>query len=578
MQPQSSPKDSSSSNPSPATTPQSIIPGTQTDQLDQGQAIIVQQTGPNTQQIHLVGAQPQPQQQQQPTTQQQQQQQPNVVLPITSSASPVQQPSVSQHQLIEVPGNSTTCTTNLVDANNENNPTTTSAPTTTRDIAISNASNITQTSTLSPQLHLTESQNINISASQTLDNTNKPNNNCSETNTNLTSSSNNLVTGSISDSSSNNSNSSVSNSEPQKGPNITVAANIANTFINISSNQSTVKASGSNQNVNVIAVSQQPLTTQHFMKTLTINTSRGNIFVPNVIATNLAGTSQFTVHHHQYGLHPNSSGPAPNVTVNPNGNFATNSNAMIRPHAYQATQFRPFLASNQPNPNVIQSPILAASLQTINKMATNQSKSIGKVTIIQTQTATPENQSPIRTVDESGRTTPNTPTRALTPQSAIDQQIRVLTPSEIMRTLPSLSTQDTTLQQQQQTIINTNSQINSPIINNSSSNLNNVKSQANIATVTNHSTISSNNNVVCSSTTTTTIVTTCTSTTTTVTTTTQNAQTINDKQITVRIDTKRKKIHVIFFFLKFFFLLHELNMIKNKRTILPCSLFFDHQF
>lgn len=551
MQPQSSPKDSSSSNPSPATTPQTIIPGTQTDQLDQSQAIIVQQTGPNAQQIHLVGAQTQPQQ---PTAQQQQ---PNVVLPISSSsASPVQQsPVVSQHQLIEVPGNSTTCTTNLVDANNGNNPTTTTALTTSRDIAISNASNITQTSTLSPQLHLTESQNINISASQTLDNTNKPNNNCSETNTNFNSSSNNLVTGSISDSSSNNSNSSVSNSEPQKGPNITVAANIANTFINISSNQSTGKPPGPNQNVNVIAVSQQPLTTQHFMKTLTINTSRGNIFVPNVIATNLAGTPQFTVHHHQYGLHPNSTGPAPNVTVNPNGNFATNSNAMIRPHAYQATQFRPFLASNQSNTNVIQSPILAASLQTINKIATNQSKSIGKVTIIQTQTATPENQSPVRTLDESGRTTPNTPTRALTPQSAVDQQIRVLTPSEIMRTLPSLSTQDTTLQQQQQTIINTNSQINSQNINNSSSNLNNViKSQANIATVTNHSTISSNNNVVCSSTSTTTIVTTCTSTTTTVT--TQNAQTINDKQITVRIDTKRKKIHVIFF-PKFFFFFFE---------------------
>lgn len=508
--------------------------------MDQGQTIIVQHSGPNAQQIHLVGAQPQPQQQNNA-----QQQQNNVVLPIVSSVSPVQQSvSVSQHQIIEVPGNSTTCTTNLVDANNGNNP----APSSD----ISNASKITQTSTLSPQLHtLTESQNIKTSASQMLDNTNKTNNNCSES-----------KPSSISESSSNNNSSS---SEPQKGPNITVAANIANTFINISSNQSTVKTPAPSQNVNVIAVSQQPLTTQHFMKTLTINTSRGNIFVPNVIATNLAGTPQFTVHHHQYGLHPNSSGPAPNVTVNPNGNFATNSNAMIRPHAYQATQFRPFLATTQANQtNVIQSPILAASLQTINKMATNQStKSIGKVTIIQTQAPqTPENtQSSLEESDRSTPNTPNTPTRALTPQSTVvDQQIRVLTPSEIMRTLPSLSTQDTTLQQQQQqqTIINTNSQINPPNINNSSSNLlSNVKSQANIATVTDHSTMSSVNNVVCSSTVT------------TVSTTPPIAQTINDKQITVRIDTKRKKIHVIFFPQIFFIYFFAIQIFYDDKI---CSM------
>lgn len=547
MQPQSSPKDSSSSNPSPATTPQTIIPGTQNDQLDQGQTIIVQHSGASGQQIHLVGAQQQPQQQQQPNVVQQQN---NIVLPVSSSASPVQPPpvSVSQHQIIEVPGNSTTPTTNIVDANNGNNP--------ASSLDISNASKITQTSTLSPKLHLTESQNIKISASQILDNTNNKttNNDCSET-----------KPSSISDSASNNNSSSVSNnssSESQKGPNITVAANIANTFINISSNQSSGQqkvAGGPNQNVNVIAVSQQPLATQHFMKTLTINTSRGNIFVPNVIATNLAGAPQFTVHHHQYGLHPNSTGPAPNVTVNPNGNFATNSNAMIRPHAYQATQFRPFLASNQSNPNVIQSPILAASLQTINKIATNQSKSIGKVTIIQTQAP----QTPDSSVDESGRSTPSTPTRAPTPQSAgaaaVDNQIRVLTPSEIMRTLPSLSTQDTTTLQQQQ-LQTTNSQINiPPNINNSSSNLlNNVKSQANSATVTDHSTMSSVNNVVCSSTVTTVS-----------TTPPNNAQTINDKKITVRIDTKRKKIHVTLFFLQilFFFANFEFELIFKRRSI-----------
>ncbi|XP_063696250.1 histone-lysine N-methyltransferase 2C-like isoform X2 [Culicoides brevitarsis] len=92
VQPQSSPKESSSSNPSPATTPQTIIPNTPTDQLDQGQTIIVQHAGPNAQQIHLVGAQ---QQTQQLNTVQQQ---PNVVLP---AASPIQQSPVSQQQLIE---------------------------------------------------------------------------------------------------------------------------------------------------------------------------------------------------------------------------------------------------------------------------------------------------------------------------------------------------------------------------------------------------------------------------------------------------------------------------------------------
>lgn len=320
--------------------------------------------------------------------------------------------------------------------------------------------------------------------------------------------------------------------------NITVAANIANTFINLSNlnasqitNVSHVAAGNSNapsvassvaQNIstaNLNVIVSQPLT-QHFVKTLTIGTTTRGIFVPNVIATNI--TPQFTVHHHQYGLHNQNhiiNGPAPNVTVNPNGNFNTNSSAaVIRPAAYHQ-HFRPLLQSHQHvigqshNSNInynaigknasIQSPILAASLQTINKIATNQvhqsqqqiilpqittavrqsNININKIVHATSQTVTDDfsmnfvqqnsvavssnttsnktlslttvspivvdKTSPSSTLSPNGSppltpNTPNTP-RSITPQlqtNITDQQIRVLTPSEIMRTLPSLSTQD----------------------------------------------------------------------------------------------------------------------------------------
>uniref|UniRef100_A0A336MIG1 Histone-lysine N-methyltransferase 2C n=1 Tax=Culicoides sonorensis TaxID=179676 RepID=A0A336MIG1_CULSO len=108
VQPQSSPKDSSSSNPSPATTPQTIIPGTislSNDQSEQNQTKIVQQQpGSTNQQLHMVGSQQHDQQI--PVIQQQSPSQSNVIMPVIAnnnqptSVQPSSQPS-SQQQLIE---------------------------------------------------------------------------------------------------------------------------------------------------------------------------------------------------------------------------------------------------------------------------------------------------------------------------------------------------------------------------------------------------------------------------------------------------------------------------------------------
>lgn len=235
-----------------------------------------------------------------------------------------------------------------------------------------------------------------------------------------------------------------------KNPNLSVASNIANAFINLSSlssgSKSTNGSSGvvQTKNVNVIVTQQQ--VTQHFMKTLSFTTSRGGIFVPNVIATNVS--PQFTVH--QYGLHGNPNGPAPNVTVNPNGNFNTNSNA-IRPGV--SNHFR-LLFQQTPNINlniiknasVNPSPILEASLQTLSKVTSTQltSKAIPTKTIVQNPVLNQKTTIPsISLQQKSFDETLSEPTQAQ--DSSIvnnDQHIRVLTPSEIMKTLPSLSSQD----------------------------------------------------------------------------------------------------------------------------------------
>lgn len=235
-----------------------------------------------------------------------------------------------------------------------------------------------------------------------------------------------------------------------KNPNLSVASNIANAFINLSNLSSAPKhANGSVQakNLNVIVTQQQ--IAQHFMKTLSFTTSRGGIFVPNVIATNI--TPQFTVH--QYGLHGNPNGPAPNVTVNPNGNFASNSNA-IRPggqnHFRLLFQQSPNInlniinnqgaANTPPNP----SPILEASLQTINKIAAGQPVQSPAKTIIQNPIVSQKPPMPVvvhqKSMEDQAPESLSQPTES--PSVNNDQHIRVLTPSEIMKTLPSLSSQD----------------------------------------------------------------------------------------------------------------------------------------
>jgi hypothetical protein len=280
-----------------------------------------------------------------------------------------------------------------------------------------------------------------------------------------------------------------------KNANLSVASNIANAFINLSNlscavpknnniNNNNVNNTSNNNNSSAITqtknmnliVTQQQMSAQHFMKTLSFTTSRG-IFVPNVIATNI--TPQFTVH--PYGLH-NQNGPAPNVTVNPNGNFNTNSSTPpgIRP----PNHFRLLLQQQPPNlslnlmsnaninanANVISnnsgssnsnsnnssnnpSPILEASLQTITKEATLQASKIlpSKTPFVSQRSATPfssiTQQSMHAKMNEDQHVTDNNNMNNVSSSNSsetinADQHIRVLTPSEIMKTLPSLSTHD----------------------------------------------------------------------------------------------------------------------------------------
>ncbi|KAL1379791.1 hypothetical protein pipiens_014643 [Culex pipiens pipiens] len=252
-------------------------------------------------------------------------------------------------------------------------------------------------------------------------------------------------------------------------PNLLVAANIANTFINLASVSTSVSSNESGVTPGVPLQTQpgpvagQPVTT-HVMKTFTIGTNRGSIFVPNVIATNIS--PHFTVHHHQYGLR---NGPAPNVTVNPNGNFNTNSSAVIRPGF---AHIRPFLPQNANinfniigNQSAIQSPILAASLQTINKIAQQQQQHVPhplmphhhargtavnkiinvcptdgsqKILLATTSPVVQQHQPPGTPSPSYSPQRSQTPNLMTASNNPADQQIRVLTPSEIMRTLPSL--------------------------------------------------------------------------------------------------------------------------------------------
>lgn len=233
-----------------------------------------------------------------------------------------------------------------------------------------------------------------------------------------------------------------------KNHNLSVASNIANAFINISSLSAGPNGLNGNaqaKSLNVV-VTQQPIS-QHFMKTLSFTTSRGGIFVPNVLTANV--TPQFTVH--QYGLHGKPNGPAPNVTVNPNGNFNTNSN-VVRPGApnhfrllfQQTPNINLNVVSNQPSSNP--SPILEASLQTLNKVSCVQSSS--KVfplkTVQQNSIKSQKNAIPI--VLHQQKSLEDTTLEPSQVQDSLsvnnDQHIRVLTPSEIMKTLPSLTSQD----------------------------------------------------------------------------------------------------------------------------------------
>lgn len=296
-------------------------------------------------------------------------------------------------------------------------------------------------------------------------------------------------------------------------------------------------AEAPNPAANMNIVVSHPIS--QFMKNLTIGAAprQPGIILPQTQFTiqqhQPHSTPQFLIHQHPPAayhplLHSGLSGPAPNVTVNPNGNFQTNPNATIR------ATYTPFRAFGGPlhtinnfgrltGPTIqtqlqqqgIQSPILAAQLQTINQIATAQMQSQQQFLHIQggggslehakknvmpifvsTTLHQPINSANVQMMQKAssakdplvalkaaaaastneGHSSPlssstaspmsasssspsltkaacsiesSTPSpqsssssiiRSMTPQP--DQNIRVLTPSEIMRTLPSIPNQD----------------------------------------------------------------------------------------------------------------------------------------
>lgn len=272
-------------------------------------------------------------------------------------------------------------------------------------------------------------------------------------------------------------NATKANSQPPKNANLTVATNIANAFINLATKNPT---NAPNKSLNVI-VTQQHLSQQHLMKTLSFTTSRGGIYVPNVIATNV--TPQFTVH--QYGLHSNPHGPAPNVTVNPNGNFNTNVNP-VRPggqgHFRLLFQQSPGLNlnvinnSNAPQMNTVQTPTKSAATKIVQSPNVIPQKNQSPV-VFQSQRSMDENTSTM--VDQQ-----NAPH-----SSNNDQPIRVLTPSEIMKTLPSMSCHE---QGSFEKSNNSNSSSSPNLTDNSMKHTSSANSPSNVAITSENNTISSN--------------------------------------------------------------------------------------
>lgn len=302
------------------------------------------------------------------------------------------------------------------------------------------------------------------------------------TNDNIFTDNNSTSTNSIESSKTENDNATQATSFIKTNANFSAAANIANSFINLTNLHAantvsnTIITNTLPTNLNVIV--SKPKTHQ-FMKTFAISkVTKPGIIVPNILAPHMP--SQFSKHP-QYGIHSSSDGPAPNVTVNPNGNFNTGSCSVLRP-AFNSS-FRPFIHNstssinfNLKNTNniAVKSPILAAQLQTINTLASNNNSqqnqsSVGSLHYQISNPSTDSNilsvkiSSPIHTNNESttitmsksqspinlaspqlnNASTHSSP-RSLTPHCSMgnDNQIRVLTPSEIMRTLPSLPNQD----------------------------------------------------------------------------------------------------------------------------------------
>lgn len=160
------------------------------------------------------------------------------------------------------------------------------------------------------------------------------------------------------------------------------SASSSSSSISSSSSASLFQPGGGIRKSSIVAT---PDSSQFTSKSLSIvGPQRSNIYLSNVIAAN--ASTQQTVQH-RFGLQHGSQGPAPNVTVNPNGNFNMNTNAILKPaFAHSLRQFGMGTSStalnstNQQTPSTtITSSKLAAQLQTINQIASSQKQASAKV-------------------------------------------------------------------------------------------------------------------------------------------------------------------------------------------------------
>lgn len=199
--------------------------------------------------------------------------------------------------------------------------------------------------------------------------------------------------------------------------NVNVNVN-ANVNVNVKSsscntNTNSGDCTNTNTNTNVIVIQQQQQQQRKAVDQSVnerVNTILQNIQIKSIPLINKNQTGPFTVHHpllHSV-IGAGHSGPAPNVTVNPNGNFNPTTSSLRHPQQQHHQQ------------------------QTITHL---QFQSMLRPTFQPVIGLQYKNKIPVKSTVKTIVTTSSE-------ISSNDQQIRVLTPSEIMRTLPNLDEYD----------------------------------------------------------------------------------------------------------------------------------------